>query len=59
MVWFTDSGDGRIHVSASIQPELEQTAEEEATGTPAQTLALNAISVAGNQSQLSTTDPEA
>jgi|SRR5215211_2807483 len=52
VLWFRDSGDGQIDVSASFQPQLQQTGEDEVTGTPAQALALNAFSAARDENEL-------
>jgi len=52
VIWFVDAGDGKIDVSASFQPQLQQTGEDEVTGTPAQALAMNAFSAVRNQNKM-------
>jgi len=52
VIWFRDSSRDQIDVSASFQPELQQTGEDEVTGTPAQALALNAFSAARDQGDI-------
>ena len=48
-IWFSDASDGRVHVSASFQPQLQDAGGEEVTGTPAQLLALQAFAAVSGE----------
>jgi hypothetical protein len=49
VISFRDSSTGQIDVSATFQPQLQQTGEDEVTGTPAQALAFRTFSAVRNQ----------
>ena len=46
VLWFTDAADGRVHISATFQPQLRQLADDQVSGTPAQIRALIAYEAA-------------
>lgn len=50
VIWFSDAPDGRVLMSATFQPQLEEVAGgEEFTGTPAQLRALQAFSAVSGE----------
>lgn len=43
VITFVDAGEERVDVSVSFQPDLEELADGQVAGTPAQVLALTAL----------------
>ena len=51
VVTFVDAGEERVDVSVSFQPDLEELADGQVAGTPAQVLALTALESLSDEEQ--------
>lgn len=51
VVTFVDAGEERVDVSVTFQPDLEELADGQVAGTPAQVLALTALEALSDEEQ--------
>ncbi len=49
VIVLTDAADGDVDVSVAFEPDLHQVADDQVEGTPAQILALSALTAIGDE----------